>query len=173
MKKGLLILYNFFEDCEALVTRALLKKENFEVISATVNESLNVFSAQKLQVKADIHIDKVKLNEYDFLILPGGPYVQMLFEKNDDSLEKIFHIIKYFAKNEKIIGAICAAPSFLGKLDLLKKHKFTCYPGYQKYIFDGFYYPEKSSVTSGNFVTARDPKTVFDFTFHLLKKLQN
>ncbi|MDV3200006.1 MAG: DJ-1/PfpI family protein [Candidatus Phytoplasma australasiaticum] len=36
-----------------------------------------------------------------------------------------------FSDSNKIIAAICAAPAFLGKLNLLKKNSFTCFPGYE------------------------------------------
>jgi 4-methyl-5(b-hydroxyethyl)-thiazole monophosphate biosynthesis len=168
--KGLLILYNGFEDCEALVTRALMKKTNLEVTTLTLNESLNVFSSQQLQVKADMHIDQVNYNNYDFLIIPGGPYVKKILDENGPNLQIILEIIKYFADRNKIIGAICAAPSLLGKMNLLENHKFTCYPGYEKYI-SGNYIKEAQTVISGNFVTSQSPATVFDFVSHLIKKL--
>ncbi|TVY12311.1 DJ-1/PfpI family protein [Candidatus Phytoplasma pini] len=168
--KGLLFLYNGFEDCEAIVTRAMLKKFGFDVITFTPNFSLKVFSSSRLELKADFLIDKMNLDEYDFLIIPGGPYVKQMLEKSDLDLKKILNIIQYFSDKKKIVGAICAAPSFLGKLNLLKKHSFVCYPGYENYI-EGNYCPEKKTVTSDLFITSRSPLTVFDFVFHILNKL--
>ncbi|PQP79847.1 DJ-1 family protein [Candidatus Phytoplasma phoenicium] len=168
--KGLLILYNGFEDCEALVTRAVLKKSNFEIITVTPNTSLEVFSSQNLCVKADLLMDQIILNKYDFLIIPGGPYVQKVLNQNDEELKQILKIIEYFVSKNKIIGAICAAPAFLGKLNLLKNHNFNCYPGYEKYI-EGHFCPNLKAVTSGNFITSRSPDTVFDFASHLIDKL--
>ncbi|MEC4558936.1 MAG: DJ-1/PfpI family protein ['Conium maculatum' witches'-broom phytoplasma] len=168
--KGLLVLYNGFEDCEALVTRALLKKTNLDVTTITLNDFLNVFSSQKLQVKADMYIDQVNYDNYDFLILPGGPYVKKLLDENGRDLQIILDIIKHFADRNKVIGAICAAPSFLGKLNLLENRPFTCYPGYEKYI-TGDYTSEVPTVVSGNFITSQSPATVFDFAAHLIDKL--
>jgi 4-methyl-5(b-hydroxyethyl)-thiazole monophosphate biosynthesis len=170
--KGLMILYNNFEDCEALVTRALLMKNNFEIITATPNTNLKVFSSQKLEIKSNLHIDQIQLKEYDFLIIPGGPYVEnILIKEKNNNLKKILNITEYFAQNKKVIGAICAGPSFLGYLGLLKNHNFTCYPGYEKYIKEGKYCPTEKAITSGNFVTSRSPDTVFEFSYHLIKKL--
>ena len=36
-----------------------------------------------------------------------------------------------FAAKGKPIAAICAAPSILGQLELLKDKKATCYPGFE------------------------------------------
>ncbi|WCA22614.1 DJ-1/PfpI family protein [Candidatus Phytoplasma oryzae] len=172
-KKGLMILYNNFEDCEALVTRAVLMKNLLKIITVTNNPDLKVFSAQKLQVKSDIRVNQINLekDKYDFLIIPGGPYVQeLLLEENNDKLKKILEIINYFYKKNKIIGAICAAPALLGKIGLLKFRKFTCYPNYDKYI-EGIYCPEEKAVTSENLITSRSPDTVFQFCEHLLAKI--
>ncbi|AYJ01540.1 DJ-1 family protein [Candidatus Phytoplasma ziziphi] len=171
MKKGLLFLSNGFEDCEALATRAFLKKNYLDIITFTSNTDLEVVSSQKLIVKSDLHIDEVQLSEYDFLIIPGGPYVKKMLEENGEILNKIFQIIKHFVENKKIIGAICAAPSFLGKLNLLENHNFTCYPGYEKYI-KGNHCPNEKAVTSDIFVTSRSSETVLDFVKHLLNKIK-
>ncbi|WP_341266418.1 DJ-1/PfpI family protein [Candidatus Phytoplasma fraxini] len=171
MKKGLLFLYDGFEDCEALATRSFLRKNSLDVLTFTSNISLEVWSSQKIIVKSDLFIDDIKLSEYDFLIIPGGPYVKKILKEDELNLNKILTIIKYFADNKKIIGAICAAPSLLGKLNLLVNKKFTCYPGYEQYI-KGDYCPNKRAVTSDIFVTSRSPETIFDFVEHLLKKIK-
>ncbi|MDO8060185.1 DJ-1/PfpI family protein [Candidatus Phytoplasma citri] len=166
--QGLLILQNGFEDCEALATRALLKKNGFDVTTFTFNDSLDVVSASELRVKADIS-KNVTYDKYDFLIIPGGSYVKNVIENEHDSLRKILNIIKIFSDSNKIIAAICAAPAFLGKLNLLKNHSFTCFPGYEIYIKEGKYCPDKMTVVSGNFVTSQSPWTVLDFANVLLK----
>ncbi|AGL90203.1 DJ-1/PfpI family protein [Candidatus Phytoplasma australiense] len=165
--KGLLVLYDGFEDCEALVTRALLKRINLPLNTATPNSSLEVVSSSGLQVKADYHFSKMDPSNYDFLVIPGGPYVAQIIEKETFLLE----LIQKFVFSNKIIGAICAAPMFLGKLDLLKEHSFTCFPNCQHFIL-GSYLPDKKAVISGNFVTSRSPITVFDFVFALVEKLK-
>lgn len=171
MKKGLMFLSDGFEDCEALATRSFLRKKFLDVKTFTSNVSLKVLSSQELMVISDLYIDEIKLSEYDFLIIPGGPYVKKMLDDNDLNLNKLFKIIKYFAENKKIIGAICAAPAFLGKLNLLENHNFICYPGYDKYI-KGNYCPLERAITSDIFITSRSPETVFDFVNHLLNKIK-
>ncbi|MDO8059129.1 DJ-1/PfpI family protein ['Crotalaria aegyptiaca' phytoplasma] len=166
--QGLLILQNGFEDCEALATRALLKNNGVDVTTFTFNDSLDVVSASELRLKADIS-KNVTYEKYDFLIIPGGSYVQNVIENEHDSLQKILNIIKIFSDSNKIIAAICAAPAFLGKLNLFKNHSFTCFPGYENYIKEGTYCPDKMTVVSGNFITSQSPWTVLDFANVLLK----
>ncbi|MDO8024131.1 DJ-1/PfpI family protein [Candidatus Phytoplasma fabacearum] len=165
--KGLLILQNGFEDCEALATRALLKNNGFDITTITFNNSLDVVSASNLMVKADLSQNVIS-HEYDFLIIPGGPYVKNVIEKEHDLLLNILSLINNFANDNKFIGAICAAPAFLGKLNLLKNHSFTCFPGYESYIKEGEYCVDKMTVLSGQFVTSQSPWTVLDFANVLL-----
>ncbi|MDV3170816.1 MAG: DJ-1/PfpI family protein [Candidatus Phytoplasma stylosanthis] len=174
MKKGLLLLLNGFEDTEALSTRAFLKKNFLDITTFTTDISLKVFSSQNLIVQADLHIDRIDdlfLSDYDFLIIPGGPYVKKILNEKPFYLNKIYEIIKYFSQNKKVIGAICAAPAFLGQLNLLQNHSFTCYPGCESYI-KGNYLPNERAVTSDFFITSRSPETIFEFVDHLLKKLK-
>ncbi|MDV3198387.1 MAG: DJ-1/PfpI family protein [Vigna little leaf phytoplasma] len=168
--KGLLILVNGFEDCEAIVTRAMIQKNGFKIIMSTNNKSLEVLSAQRLLVKADLTWEKIIYEEYSFLIIPGGSYVYQILQYKNDELIQILKIIKFFSDQKKVIGAICAAPAFLGKLNLLHNHRFTCFPGYEKHI-QGYFVPDARAITSDNFVTSRSPETVFDFVSHLLCKL--
>lgn len=168
--KGLLILYNNFEDCEAIVTRAVLKNNNLNIISATDNQNLNVISATNLKIKADLHLKNINYSDYNFLIIPGGPYVKNIIDQNKEELKTILSVIKNFNNHNKVIGTICAAPAFLGKLNLLKGKKFICYPGYEIFI-EGIYCANESSIISDNLITSRSPDTVFDFAFKLIEKL--
>ncbi|KXT29162.1 DJ-1/PfpI family protein [Candidatus Phytoplasma oryzae] len=166
-------LYNNFQEIEALVTRnTLIKQPNIEIITTTPNLNLEVTSSHGLTIKANKNINSIDFNKekYDFLILPGGPYVKELLDQNDKNLKKLLEIVHYFFKNKKIIAAICAAPAFLGKIGLLKNKKFTCFPGYQKYI-EGIYCSDKKAIISDNFITSRSPETVLEFSQKILSKL--
>ncbi|WP_349401616.1 DJ-1/PfpI family protein [Candidatus Phytoplasma solani] len=165
--KGILVLYDGFEDCEALVTRALLKRVSLPLTTATPNLSLEVISSSGLKVKADCHFSTIDTSSHDFLVIPGGPYVAQIIEKETFLLQ----LIQQFIVSNKIVGAICAAPMFLGKLDLLKEHSFTCFPNCQHFIL-GSYLPNQKAVISGNFVTSRSPITVFEFVFALVESLK-
>jgi 4-methyl-5(b-hydroxyethyl)-thiazole monophosphate biosynthesis len=165
--KGLLVLYDGFEDCEALVTRALLKQVNLSLTTATLNSQLEVYSASGLCLRADTNLATVDPLEYDFLVIPGGPYVVQIIEKETF----LFQLIQKFFDDNKVIGAICAAPMFLGKLDLLKNHTFTCFPSCN-YFIKGTYLPQQKAVISNKFVTSRSPITVFDFVFALVEVLK-
>ena len=72
------------------------------------------------------------------VVLPGGmPGTLHLGEH-----EGVKQVLGQYSAEEKYIGAICAAPSVLGKYDMLKGRKATSYPGFEEalkgatYVYD-------------------------------------
>ena len=66
----------------------------------------------------------------DLLFLPGGGKGHELL----DASNAAHALINYAVANGKYIAAICAAPSILGRKQLLDGKKATCYPGFEKYL---------------------------------------
>jgi 4-methyl-5(b-hydroxyethyl)-thiazole monophosphate biosynthesis len=70
---------------------------------------------------------------------------------------------------DKMIAAICAAPSVLGQLGILQDKQATCYPGFESYL--GESYIDGLVVESKNIITAKGPGLSSDFAFCLIEKL--
>ena len=68
------------------------------------------------------------------------------------------------------IAAICAAPSVLGDLRILKGKKAVCYPGFEERLA-GADVQACSVVTDGNVTTSRGMGTAIDFSLELVKRL--
>ncbi|MBQ1505713.1 MAG: DJ-1/PfpI family protein [Erysipelotrichales bacterium] len=103
--------------------------------------------------------------EYDLLYIPGG-------KANVDHLkqsEKVSELVRLFAQ-EKKIAAICAAPSILGELGLLKNRKYTCYPGFQKHEYEGTRV-DVYCVKDGNLYTGRSMAASLEFALMIVKDL--
>ena len=60
----------------------------------------------------------------------------------------------YCAENGKITAAICAAPSVLGNLGILKGKKATCFPGFEKEL-EGATYTAAPVEIDGNVITGK------------------
>ena len=56
--------------------------------------------------------------------------------------------------NGKLVSAICAAPSVLGRYGMLKGKKATCYPGFEGYL-EECEYTGQSITVCGNIITAK------------------
>src|SRR5690554_4651342 len=113
--KGIVILANGFEDTEAIATIDVLKRSKLEITTVSF-DSLAVTSAYNIQVQADMLYKDLKLEEYDFLVIPGGRAVFNVLDKK----EEVSELIKIFMEQEKLVAAICAAPMLVGKLGYLK-----------------------------------------------------
>lgn len=113
------------EECEALVPCDLLRRSGLDV--QLIGLQKEIVSSHNVKFICDYTISEVNLNEYDCLMLPGG----MPGTLNLENSKEVQDAIDSFIANNKLIAAICAAPSILIHKGLLKDKEFTCYPGYE------------------------------------------
>ncbi|MBQ6478877.1 MAG: DJ-1/PfpI family protein [Erysipelotrichaceae bacterium] len=155
--KALIIISNGMEECEALVTYDLLYRAGIETDLAGLETQ--VVSSHNVTVKAHKHIDEVKMDDYDCLILPGG----MPGTRNLEEDERVQRLIDDSLKQEKYIAAICAAPSILIHRGLLKDGKFTCFPGFE----NGLIPAKEKAVQDGRLITGKGMGAAVEFA-HLI-----
>ena len=70
----------------------------------------------------------------------------------------------------KKIAAICAAPSILGDLGILKGKKACCYPGFEEYL-TGAQVVFDQVAQDGNVTTSRGMGTAIPFALSLVSQL--
>ena len=166
MAKGLMLLANGFEDTEALTTRDVLLRAGIEVTTVSINDLRQVESSFGVILMADKPAGYVKSwPDYDFLVLPGGGRGV----KNLGESRFVRETIDYFVTKDKLVCAICAAPSIVGKLGYLKDHKYTCFAGFNQ-GFDGEFTGEEV-VEDGNFITARSMLYSIPFALTIINRL--
>lgn len=123
----LIMLADGFETVEALQTYDLLKRTHRFDVKLCGVYGRSVRSSQGVLLEAEIILDEICPNDYDFIILPGGK----LGVENLKKSEVLLKIIQDFIREGKDVHAICAAPSILGMLGLLDELNYTCFPGFQ------------------------------------------
>ena len=79
--------------------------------------------------------------------------------------------MKFAAGRGKLVAAICAASTVLGKMGLLQGRRATCYPGLEQKL-EGAEYTGELAVTDGNFVTGKGPGASVEFGLALLAYLK-
>ena len=129
MKKAIILLADGFEQSEALVTHdILLRSKQIDVKLVTINKSKEVLASSGLKIEADLTLSELNnVDEYDFLVLPGGmPGVKNLY-----SSYFAMELIKTFIKNKRHVHAICAAPFILGSIGYLDDKSYTCFPSFE------------------------------------------
>ena len=78
--------------------------------------------------------------------------------------------LQKFKEEGKVLAAICAAPSVLGKYHCLEGKRATCYPGWEDKLV-GAKHTGEGVVRDGNVVTGRGLGFAIDEGLELLKVL--
>ncbi|MBO5873210.1 MAG: DJ-1/PfpI family protein [Clostridia bacterium] len=151
-----------FEEAEALVTVDILRRAEIDVATVGVGKSL-IEGTHGITVTADITTGEFSPDDMTGVILPGG----MPGTTNLEADKIVLSAVKHAYSNNLPVAAICAAPSILGHLGLLKGEKATCYPGFENDLI-GAKYVNASAVTSGNIITAKGAGAVFEFGFSII-----
>ena len=164
-----LFLADGFEETEALTTVDILRRGGVEVLTVAVGSKDNVVcSSHGIKVVADKHEDRLDKKNLTGIVLPGGMPGTLNLEKS----LVVNEYIRYCCDNNLIMGAICAAPSVLGKMGILNGRKATCFPGFEKYL-TGAECTQSFAVTDGNIVTGKGMGATIPFALQLLVLLKN
>ena len=158
-----IFLDNGFEEIEAITTIDLLRRADIMVTTISVTGIETVLGAHNIAVKADALFQAVDFSDAEMLILPGG--ATRLGEHND-----LCELLQQHNAENKMIAAICAAPSVLGQLGILHGKQATCYPGFESYLGESFI--GGLVVESKNIITAKGPGLSSDFAFCIIEKLK-
>ena len=157
-----------FEEIEALATVDILRRANIEVLTVGVGEDV-IIGSHQIPVLADIREGDVKLDSsLEAVILPGGMPGTLNLEKST-AVQKA---INWALENDKLICAICAAPSILGHKGLLEGKKATCFPGFEEELF-GAEVSKDFVVKDGNFITAKGMGSAIEFGLQIAEVLTN
>ena len=164
--KMLILLADGFEDTEALTTRDVLIRAGIEVTTASITDRLEVQSSFGIHILADALLKLIfDTTPYDGIILPGGG--RGTRNLSESSLVEMY--LKKFASKNKLLCAICAAPSVLGKYGYLVGKKYTCFAGFHEGIAGDFTASEVEK--SGNIITARSMQYSIPFALTIIEEL--
>lgn len=159
-----LFLAEGFEEVEALTTVDLLRRAGIEVKMTVVGaEDKMVTGSHGITVLADILLAEVRLDDAIALILPGG----MPGTKNLEAAAELRNLLTEAVTRHIRIGAICAAPSILGHLGLLKGKRAVCYPGFEKDLEGAEVLMEPVAI-DGTIITSRGVGTAIEFALALI-----
>ncbi len=162
-----LFLATGFEETEAVATIDVIRRAGLQLQVVSVTDSLAVIGANKITIQADCMFDDLtNKNELEMLVLPGG----MPGTLNLKAHKELAELIKLSAKNGKKIAAICAAPTILGNLGLLKDKSAVCYPGFESEL-NAKYISDDPVLVDDNIITSRGVGTVFCFGIAIVTEL--
>ena len=159
----LCLLANGFEEGEAIMPAALIRRAGLSVDLCGVND-LTVSGTHDIRVVCDCLLNDVDPDEYDCLMLPGGRHYQIL-EKD----ERVLNLINEFHDSDRYIVCICAAPTILGHMGLLKGRRYTCFTSMNEDF--GGCYTDAYVETDGKLITAKSVAAATDFGLEIVRVL--
>ena len=163
MKKVCLVLTNGFEEAEAVGTFAILRRAGLtvDVFSLAGTAATGRFGLTCSALKP---FEQLQGSNYDALVLPGGPQYEAL-EKNAG----VQALLNEFMDANKVVAAICASPTILGRAGYLKGKTYTCFTSMNE-DFSGRFTGDYVAV-DGNLITGQSAAASIDFGFAIVEKL--
>lgn len=157
-----------FEEIEALFPLDLFRRAGLDAKTVSVTEKREVTGSHGITVRTDLTVKDGEYNpkEAELIMLPGG----MPGTLNLETSAELHAALDYAYESRKIIAAICAAPSVIGKKGFLKDRKATAYPGFEEYLIGRIPTDEKC-VKDGNIITAAGAGVAMEFGLKIIETL--
>ena len=161
-------LANGFEETEMIAPLDIIRRAGLEVKTVSITHESRVTGSHGITVKADTTVfDRdYDVTKVEMVVLPGG----LPGTTNLEASEKVREALIYAYENGKYTCAICAAPSVLGKLGLLKGKRAVCYPGFEKYL-EGAINTDSRCEQDGRVITAVGMGAAVEFGLKMVEAL--
>lgn len=157
-------LANGFEEIEALTAVDLLRRAELSVATVGVGGK-NITGSHGIPVTADIEEAQAETEGLKAVVLPGG----MPGTLNLEASPIVRACVEYCVETGGLVAAICAAPSILGHMGLLKGRRAVCFPGFEQELAGAEVGTEPVCAQEG-LVTARGAGVAVEFALALIKK---
>lgn len=167
--KVLVPLVSGFEETEYIAVRDVLIREGFDVDSVSLTGDKTINANHGTKIGADFLYSNIRnaLYDYDTIFIPGGS----IGVKNLDKSIEFDTILNEFIANNKIVAAICSAPTLLAKKGVLKDKEAVVFPSKSdiKVLKDNgaIYNPEVNFISDGNYFTGKDMQSSIEFGYAL------
>jgi protein deglycase len=166
MKSILVPLAPGFEEIEAVTVIDILRRAGAGVCVAGTSKG-EIEGRNKIRVMPDVLLEDVVDQPFDMVVLPGGSVGAEHLRRDP----RIKQILKGMAAEGKFITAICAAPTVLCAVGLLRGKNVTSHPSVRDELSETKY-SEARVVVDGNIVTSRSPGTALEFAMKLVEILE-
>lgn len=163
-KRVLCLIGPGFEEIEAVTPIDLLRRAGAEVVIASVPGDMHVTGRCGVTMHADTSLAEVAGQEFDLLLIPGGPGVKELRADGRPA-----QVARNMADKGKLVAAICAAPTVLADAGLLADKKYTAHFSVNEELPQSL--SGRDVVEDGNVITSRGAGTAMAFGLALVRRL--
>ena len=155
--KVYIFLADGFEEIEGLTVVDIMRRAKIDVETISITGQKQINGAHKIIVEADRLFEETDFSDGDMLVLPGG-------------MPGTLNLNGEFDKKKKYLAAICAAPSILSELGILKGRKACAYPSFEEGL-DCAQVVHEAAVTDGHVTTGRGMGAAIPFALKLTELL--
>ena len=162
------MLANGFEEIEALAFADILRRADIDTKLVSVTDNNIVEGSHGIKVVADICASEIDKEILTAVVLPGG--LPGTYNLRDSDAVK--NILEFATENNKLIGAICAAPYVFDYYGYLVGKKATVNPGFESEMKHADLINERV-VIDGNIITSQGPGTAHEFAQAFISVLKD
>ena len=166
MAKVVVFLAPGFEEIEAITPIDVLRRAEVDVTVAGLQDG-PVTGSHGITVCPDTTIDKVRPEDVDMVVLPGG----MPGTDNLRRDPRVAEFVRGMDRAGRYVCAICAAPLVLHAAGVIRERPLTSHPGVSQDLA-GLNYREDRVVEAGTLITSRGPGTALEFSLELVRVLK-
>ena len=157
-----------FRDEEYIEPKEILEKAGIQVTTASTVKG-EIFGKIKMKAQSQMLVTDIKVEDFDGIFFVGGMGSAIYFD------DKFIHkLVNDFYNANKIVSAICIAPTILANAGVLKYKKATVFPdGEPALIAGGANYTAQDVEVDGNIITGNGPMAAKQFGKILRDKILN
>ena len=165
MKRVLVPLAEGFEEIEAVTIIDVLRRAGVRVDVASLGPT-RVTGSHGITIEADLPIDEVNAADYDLIALPGGMPGSLHLREDP----RVIRLVQELLAADKIVSAVCAAPSVLAEAGALEGRRATVHPSAASFLSDAKL-EDARVVRDGRIITGKAAGTAMEFAFALVEAL--
>ncbi len=158
-----------FEDSELIEPLRAMKNAGARVLVVGSGSQASYRGKRgSATVRVDTTADKVKAEDFDAIIVPGGyaPDKMRLHQPMIDLVREAYHL-------GKVIAAICHGPQLLISADIVRGRRLTSWPSIAVDLKNaGADWVDAPLVQDGNLITSRKPADLPRFNQAIIKVLR-
>ena len=164
MPSALILLANGVEEMEAVIIIDTLRRAHWEVVAASIHNSLELTCSRGVRLIADVCLDEIETDRHDHVILPGGA------GGTDELCQStaVQSLLRARASEHRRLSAICAGPLALQQAGALRG-RATCHPAVRNQLTSATWVDERV-VRNDNILTSQGPGTAFEFALALIEE---
>ena len=169
-KKIAILVEEDFEDSELIEPMRAMKNASarVEIVGSGSQETYRG-KRGSTTIKVDVTADKVRAEELDAVIVPGGyaPDKMRLHRAMIDLVRNVHDL-------GKVVAAICHGPQLLISADIVRGRRITSWPSIAVDLINaGAEWVDAPVVRDGNIITSRKPADLPRFNKSIIEALQN